>query len=68
MKLTIAAVLAVVLMFSGSVMAGGTSVYVGGGMSMPMSPDVFKDYYRIIDKHSDAEREARHRNKVYRKV
>ncbi len=43
-KFTIAAVLAVVLMFSGSVMAGESAVYFGGGMSMPTGDygDIYK--------------------------
>ena len=46
-KLTIATVMVVALIFSGSALAGETSVYLGGGMSMPMSPDMFKDYWKM---------------------
>lgn len=43
-RLTIAVVMVVTLMFSGSAMAGETSVYLGGGVSMPsgLYGDIFK--------------------------
>ena len=46
---TIVAVVVVVLAFSGSALAGEMkpAVYVGGGISMPLSPDFFKDYWKM---------------------
>ena len=44
-KLTIAAVLVLTLMFSGSAMAGGGAAYIGGGVSMPSGD--WSDFWKM---------------------